>query len=617
MKPFARSITDLFDGKTRYVVPLFQRQYVWSREDQWEPLWEDIQRKYRDYVEKREGPAHFLGAMVIDQKRVFGNQVPAHLVIDGQQRLTTFQLFLAAFRDYCKDHGQVTYAEESNRYLANTGIMANKDEEKFKVWPTNLDRDQFAGVVGAQSREDVLRCFPQKWPKYARKPEPRPRMVECYLFFYDQIAAQMAEELGGLALETKVASLFETMQESLQVVTIELEGEDDPQVIFETLNARGEPLMPSDLLRNFIFWRAAQREEPQEDLYIQYWLPFDTDFWRTEEKQGRLKRPRLDLFLQHYLALKRQDDINIGHLFAEYKFWINRAKPFETVRAELAELVQHRDFFRSFLEPDTDTRLGRISDILKVLDTRTVYPLMLGILDRELSDDVLDGIFIDLESYIIRRAICGLTTKNYNRLFIGMLPRLPEFLDREGFRTVLLEMQGESSIWPDDQTFRAAWLQRPIYDILGGPKVRLILRALEDEMRSAKSEVVEVKSDLSVEHVLPAAWIENWPLPGGFAGIPFYKRTNGEVSAELVKASNYRDTVLHSIGNLTLLTQPLNSSLQNSAFEEKRPEILRSSALAMNRYFLDQETWDEEAILKRGEALYGLALQIWPHPGRT
>src|SRR4030043_91959 len=105
MQPFSRSIFDLFDGKKRYVVPLFQRQYVWNREDQWEPLWEDIRRKHRDQVKERMGPPHFLGAMVIDQKKVFGNQVPTHLVIDGQQRLTTFQIFLAAFRDLWADKG--------------------------------------------------------------------------------------------------------------------------------------------------------------------------------------------------------------------------------------------------------------------------------------------------------------------------------------------------------------------------------------------------------------------------------------------------------------------------------------------------------------------------------
>src|SRR5947209_5209145 len=125
MKPYTRSIFDLFDGKRRYEVPLFQRQYVWNLEDHWEPLWEDIERKFVQRLNGSLSTPHFLGAMVLDQRRVYGNAVPVQLVIDGQQRLTTFQIFLSAFRDVCAAEGQQAYAEECARYLQNTGIMEN------------------------------------------------------------------------------------------------------------------------------------------------------------------------------------------------------------------------------------------------------------------------------------------------------------------------------------------------------------------------------------------------------------------------------------------------------------------------------------------------------------
>jgi uncharacterized protein with ParB-like and HNH nuclease domain len=113
MQPRQRSIIDLFDGKRRYIVPLFQRQYVWSRDDEWEPLWDDLERKFLLSMETGSlGNPHFLGAIVIDQKRVFGDSVPTHLVIDGQQRLTTFQIFLAAFRDLAREMGEKAYADE-------------------------------------------------------------------------------------------------------------------------------------------------------------------------------------------------------------------------------------------------------------------------------------------------------------------------------------------------------------------------------------------------------------------------------------------------------------------------------------------------------------------------
>lgn len=612
MKPYSRSIFDLFDGKKRYVVPLFQRQYVWNREDQWEPLWEDIRRKHRDQVIQHKSPPHFLGAMVIDQKRVFGNQVPAHLVIDGQQRLMTFQIFLAAFRDRCAEKGLTTYRDECERYLVNTGIMANAEEEQYKVWPSNFDREYLKGIIDSNSCDGVEKRFPPVRRKWARKPDPRPNIVECYLYFYDQIGEHLEADHMDIGLEQRVAKLFETLQGSLQVVTIELEGNDDPQVIFETLNARGAPLQASDLLRNFIFWRATQRGENQEKLYQTYWLPFDEQFWREEEKQGRLFRPRLDLFMQHYLAFKCQEEINIGHLFAEYKHWITVSQPFPSVEDELQELVQHRGYFKKLVEPERGSGLGRLATTLKIFDTRTIYPLLLGILDRGLEVQILNELWEDLGSYIVRRAVCGLTAKAYNQIFVGMLAKLPKEITRLRFRAILREMEGESRKWPTDEEFRTAWLENPSYENLVAARTQLILREIEEHLRKPKSEVVDIKSDLTIEHVLPQGWIENWPLRNNHPGVPYYTRINGNADPEDIKESALRDRLLQSFGNLTLVTQPLNSSLQNAPYQDKRPAILDNSALALNRYFHHVDSWDEEAILKRGKELFEAAKTIWP-----
>ena len=138
------SLLAVFDSKQRLEVPLFQRQYVWNLEDHWEPLWEDIERKFVQRLSGNPSTPHFLGAMVLDQRRVYGNAVPVQLVIDGQQRLTTFQIFLSAFRDVCAAQGQQAYAEECARYLRNTGIMENEKVEGYKLSPTSVDRNYFS-----------------------------------------------------------------------------------------------------------------------------------------------------------------------------------------------------------------------------------------------------------------------------------------------------------------------------------------------------------------------------------------------------------------------------------------------------------------------------------------
>ncbi len=162
------------------------------------------------------------------------------------------------------------------------------------------------------------------------------------------------------------------------MVEIDLEQGDDAQVIFETLNARGEPLLPADLLRNFIFLRAARRGEPQEALYKQYWSRFDDEFWRVEVKQGRLLRPRSDLFLQHFLASRLTADIPIKHLFVEYKFWIDRNAPFESVREEVACLARQGDQFRRIIAPAKEDPLYGLVTFLDAFDVRTSYPLLLA-----------------------------------------------------------------------------------------------------------------------------------------------------------------------------------------------------------------------------------------------
>ncbi len=616
MKPYSRSIFDLFDGKRRYEVPLFQRQYVWNLEDHWEPLWEDIERKFAQRLTGAPSTPHFLGAMVLDQRRVYGNAVPVQLVIDGQQRLTTFQIFLSAFRDVCAAEGQQAYAEECARYLQNTGIMENESIERYKLWPTNLDRKQFADVIDSSSRSELNKRHPIVKRKYHRKPDPRPKMVECYLFFYEQLTAFMKSDEYQKPIQDRVSSMHESLRGALQIVTVELEGDDDPQVIFETLNARGEPLLPSDLLRNFIFLRAAQKNEPQEKLYSEFWLPFDDEFWRLLEKQGRLLRPRSDIFLQHYLTLHRRQEVLISHLYNEYKDWIKTADPFPTVKDELESLGKYRTIYRELRQPAPNTPIGHFSNFLRIFDLSTIYPLILGIMGAEPGDEELAGMLKDLESYIFRRAVCELGTKNYNRFFLTVIGKLAKSqFNRENLRSALTEQKGDSVVWPDDARFKQAWLSKPAYNSVGSGRVQYALRQIERRLHQPRAERIEILSDLTVEHVLPVEWIEEWPFANGNRGVTWLEQFDKSRSTEDVEATAKRDRAKHTFGNLTLLTQPLNSSVSNSAFDIKKPEILKNSALALNRYFQDRDEWDENTIASRGEALFAHAIVKWPYPG--
>ena len=354
-------------------------------------------------------------------------------------------------------------------------------------------------------------------------------------------------------------SAFQALKNALQVVTIDLDKDDDAQVIFETLNARGEPLLPADLLRNFIFLRAARNGEPVEALYEQYWKTFDDSFWRTRVKQGRLLRPRSDLFIQHFLASRRTYDIPIKHLFVEYKYWIERKQPFQSVADELAVLAGQGHDFRRIIEPKKNDPLYSLAIFLDAFDVRTSYPLLLTLLDVGIGDEEWRAVSNILESYLLRRGVCGLTTKNYNRVFLAITRTLRrDGVNAENLKHHLLAQSGESAEWPTDDAFVEAWRTSFAYHILNNPKIVHILKRLNDTYYSSKMETVSIEDALTVEHILPRAWIEHWPLEDGNRGMDFHELIGAEEDDLRVTQTRARNAALQTFGNLTILTQRLN-----------------------------------------------------------
>lgn len=620
MKADAVPLLAIFEKKMRLEVPLFQRQYVWSKEQQWEPLWEDISRKFAEYLEgRKDAPVHFLGAMVLDQKQTPTTHVERRQVIDGQQRLTTLQIFIASFRDFCRAQECDELARECDAFTLNKGMMADPANDKFKVWPTQLDRGQFVDVISSGSRIELEKKHPIVFRKYARRPEPRPRMIEAYLFFYEQIndffnGSRSDEPLAAeIPIGQRLEECFQALKNALQVVAIDLDHDDDAQVIFETLNARGEPLLPADLLRNFIFLRAARKGEPQETLYNSYWRRFDDPFWRVEVKQGRLLRPRSDLFMQHFLSSRQGIDIPIKHLFVEYKFWIERQQPFATVTDELATLARQGDDFRRIIEPKKGDPICSLAVFLDTFDVRTCYPLLLAMLDVKIDDEEWWKISSTLESYILRRAVCGFTTKNYNRTFLSLTRNLRrDGLTHANLAKQLSEQTGESAVWPTDAAFCEAWRSKHVYQALNNPKVVHILKRLNATFLGDKNELVSVDGALTVEHIMPQNWIEHWPLQDGSKGLTGTELWNAEPQDAKAVATRRRNAALQTFGNLTILTQALNSAASNSAWPEKKAELLRYSLLPINQQLQSLDAWDEETISNRAEVLLKRALQLWP-----
>ncbi len=614
------SLLAIFDAKQRLEVPLFQRQYVWDEEPQWLPLWEDIEGKFTEALEgRKDAPNHFLGAMVLDQKQTPTGHVVVRQVIDGQQRLTTLQLFLSAYRDFCRGQGCDAIAGECDKYLFNTGMMSDPKVDKFKVWPTQLDRVQFIDVLVSGSREEVIKRNPLTKKPYARKFDRRPRMVEAYLFFFEQLRTFFMGEEGNPPLASehplaaRVDECFQTLKNGLMIVFIDLQKDDDPQVIFETLNALGAPLLPADLLRNYVFFRAGR--EPGVDVevvYQKYWAGFDDEFWREEVKQGRLTRPRGDLFMQHFLASRQGRDIPIKHLYIEYRQWIEKDHPFANVTIELSALARQREAFRRIVAPEPDDPIYDLCTFLEAYDVRTSYPLLLALLEADVDEFAWAAISTHLESYLLRRAVCNLGTKNYNRIFLALTKNLrKDGFTAENVKKLLLEQTGDSGLWPDDVKFREAWMHKPLYGPLNSPKLVHLFTKLNRTYMSSKAEALVFAEPPSVEHLLPQEWIANWKLPDGSKGLTLQELYQASENDPRAIATRKRDTALQCLGNLTILSTGLNSAQKNYGWEQKLPVMLKHSLLPLNQSFSNAKTWDEAAIRDRGEVLFTRALGIW------
>ena len=597
------SIQDFFHTERRHVVPLYQRPYVWKREDQWEPLWDDLRYLAERGLVGQATRPHFIGAIVLEQIKMPITDVPARLVIDGQQRLTTLQLLMAGLRGLCADVPEDGLCRRLDRLSRNDDAGPTSDQ-RFKVWPTNLDRPAFRELMdanrerSAEARIDAARavCIGDGL------------VIDAYAYFHQTMGAWLRED-GADAAARRAAVLIDVLRHGLNLVVIDLGDDDEAQVIFETLNARGTPLLPADLVKNYLFHAAAESQADLDTLYAQYWKPFDdgAGYWRKAVKQGRFFRPQIDLFLQHYLTLVTRGKVSAAHLFSEFKEFA-ASKPQHTAETHLSALQRYAVIYRSFSEMGPDTRRGVFFQRLTAMDTSTLVPFLLGLFQRfgaRACEADVDATLMDLESFLVRRMLCRLTAKNYNQLFLELLDILDRAEHSRGaatdVRRFLLDQTAESRVWPDDQAFASAWRELPAYRALNRARVRMVLEALETEHRTVYSEPIVLRGTLTVEHLLPQTWQDTWPLPAG---------------VDPTEAAVRRDALVHRFGNLTLLTNTLNPSISNGDWATKHPKILEQSALALNRRLHGEQTWDEAAISRRTDELLRIARDVWPRPVR-
>jgi len=583
------AVGDILQPQTRFVVPVYQRPYVWEREKQWEPLWSDVLTLVAAH-EAGEARDHFLGAIVLQQELNNPTELPRRILIDGQQRMTTLQLLFAAAGFAAREMGAEAAAVELLRCVRN-GVLAPPGEE-LKLSPTEIDRAAFELVMAPDG------------PPPDAEDDPNNHVQEAFEYFLE-VTREFGVTAGTDQADTlaRFTLLARILVQRLRVVTINLTAEDDAQLIFETLNARGTPLLEIDNVKNALLHLASRQHHDVERLHAEVWLPELGDpYWRDEVRQGRLVRPRAEVFLNHWLTMELNESVASTKLFPTF-----RARVLDTQRGTdaaslLTELCEDAAVMRRLWEAPEGTSAARLMRALRKTDTTTALPLVL-LLHRlpNLSGERRDRAQAGLEAYIVRRMLLGLTTKAYNRIFVEAMSKVRQRPDEadDVLLRFLAASGGRSARWPLSEELVSHLLGHPIYHAVTRARLEYVLWELELVMRSGSKteELVHARKRLSIEHVIPQSWSTHWPLP--------------DASDEEIEE---RRSLIHVLGNLTLVTKNFNSSLSNSAWMSKRKSLPQHSLLLMNSRLAALDTWDESAIRARGLQLAEMIADRWPGP---
>ncbi len=533
--------------KNQLVIPIYQRLYSWEKE-QCKELWDDIIKIGGD--DKMDG--HFIGSILYVLNGITHSDNTL-LIIDGQQRLTTITLLLTALRDHLND--EVKRKEIEDHYLINSGKDGDK---KFRLILSESDKDTLLSLID----------------KNKRKPsEPSLKIMENFRLFEEWIRKNT----------NKLETIFKGL-EKLMVVEISLErGKDNPQLIFESMNSTGKDLTQTDLIRNYILM--GLEPEKQEIFCKKYWMAMEEDFKQNETLFNQ--------FVRHYLTIKTREIPNINKVYEAFKRY-QQERGIET-EALLQDLQKYCGYFCRIVfkkEDEDDKDLNKALSFLVDLKMDVIYPLLL-----ELYSDYSDGVlskqdFIPIialiESYICRRAVCGLGTNSLNKVF----PFVTKKINKDQYLESIKAYFGyltEKQRFPNNDEFKKLFITIDFYNF---QKKKYFFERLEN---FNTKEPVNTQ-ECTIEHIMPQKLTEEW------------ERGLGENFQAI------HDKYLHTIGNLTLTGY--NGEYSNNSFQEKRDmeKGFKQSPLRLNQGLRDLESFGEKEIEKRANVLADWALKIWTYP---
>ena len=547
------------NGKT-FFIPVYQRNYAWTKAN-CEKLWQDME----DLIDNKR-VNHFLGTVVAINQGSYQD----YAIVDGQQRLTTISILLIALRNFIKQNpNEILSVAEVELYLINQ-YSPTKDK-RIRLKPNKEDSEYFEKLFELDGISDSFIVS---------------NITNNYNYFYSKINEK----------KINPRQIFDTLSK-LIIVLITLEHNDNPQLIFESLNSTGVDLTPGDLIRNYILM----------DLDKSFQEKFYKDYWVNIEK---LSKEKVEIFIRQYLIYKLQESINERDVYSKFKeFYHNYIKENnlidrnkEEIKESILKNLNYFVKFYSYFIQSIEYKDKQINDRLKrliALDTSVQNSYLLDVFDdlerKVISSNVALDILKITESYIFRKKIVDSTTQGFNKFFASLSKEIKKYEDWQSRYIDILNhvflSRPITQRFPTNQEFKDILINKEIYLLKGICKI--LLKSLENYN---SNYIIESIDDLEIEHIMPQTLTKEW------------KERLGD------KWNEIHNKYLHTLGNLSLIHSDSNKDISNDTAEDKC-KTYQADKLKLSHK--TTEDWNDLAIKSRAEWLSSEAIEIWPYPETT
>lgn len=562
------TLQKVLEGSYQFQVPLYQRPYQWSK-DQWDTLWGDVMRLAEERQEDHGATAtHFIGSLVLaPAPGAVAGGLTKFMVVDGQQRLTTLTVLLAAIRDHIISTHPGGGGRQADR-LEHTFLVNQYEDDHnyYKLLPTQQDRDDYIALI---DRVNIS--------------HPTSRVVEAHKHFGALLHRAAEDE------ETpSVAAIEDAVSHGLSLVSISTEPDDNVYRIFESLNNTGLKLTQGDLIRNHLFMRLPTRSQ---EVYDRHWRSL----------QRTLENEQIEWLF--WIDLVRLDPVTrFRDTYTKQKMRLEVLRTEEDVANEVARLAHLGSLYRLMWHPEEENhpevqhRLRRLLDWgATVTDPPVLQLLVMRDAGKASSDEIARAMLL-VESYLVRRILAGRASQGVNRQLAVLANELYEDSGHEpADAAVHAYLTRQVRQYVSDQALRDAARTSAFYYSGRANQRKQVLLWLEDLFHS--QEHINPK-DLTIEHVMPQTLSPSW-----------MDHLLEDYDHESI--SELHTSLVHTLGNLTLTGY--NSGQSNRSFDEKR-NYLRSTSLRMSQEIGEYDKWTFAEIQARTDRLIDMAIQYWPGP---